>query len=162
VPEALLAIQAAGREATRELRATLTALRDDDTAPPRGLDDVHELVQGARTIGLDATLTIAGERQGVPSAVSRTAYRIVQEALTNVARHADATSASVTIDCRPGVLAVQVDDDGSAVPGTAPVLGVGLLGMQERVAALGGLLRARARDEGGFTVRAELPVSGTS
>ena len=107
VPEALLAIQAAGREATRELRATLTALRDDDTTPARGLDDVPELVQGARTVGLDATLTVLsvdGERHDVPAAVGRTAYRIVQEALTNVVRHADATTASVTIDCRQGVL----------------------------------------------------------
>ncbi|MGO4430719.1 histidine kinase, partial [Streptomyces sp. MCAF7] len=62
VPEALLAIQEAGREATRELRATLEALRDDDTAPPRGLDDVPELVERARTFGLDATLTIEGQR----------------------------------------------------------------------------------------------------
>lgn len=160
VPEALLAIQAAAREATRDLRATLTALRDDDTTPRRGLDDVEELVQGARTIGLDATLTMAGERHDVPAAVSRTAYRIVQEALTNVARHADARAASVTIDCRRDVLTVQVDDDGRAAPDTTPVLGVGLLGMQERVAALGGLLHARPRDEGGFTVRAELPVGG--
>lgn len=162
VPEALLAIQAAGREATRELRATLTALRDDDTTLPRGLDDVHELVRDARTIGLDATLTMAGERPDVPAAVSRTVYRIVQEALTNVARHADARTAAVTIDCRRDVLTVQVDDDGRATPEAVPVLGVGLLGMQERVSALGGLLRARPRDEGGFTVRAELPMGGTS
>ncbi|KQR07310.1 sensor histidine kinase [Cellulomonas sp. Leaf334] len=162
VPAALLAIQAAGREATRELRATLTALREDGTTQPRGLDDVHELVQGARTIGLHATLTMAGERPDVPAAVSRTVYRIVQEALTNVARHADASTASVTIDCRRDVLTVQIDDDGRAAPGSVPVLGVGLLGMQERVAALGGLLRARPRDEGGFSVRAELPVSSAS
>ncbi|MEU8110254.1 histidine kinase [Nonomuraea muscovyensis] len=162
VPEALLAIQEAGREATRELRATLQALRDDDTTPPRGLDHVPELVERARTIGLDATLTIEGQRQDVPAAVSRTVYRIVQESLTNVARHSAAATASVRIDCRPDALAVRIDDDGKATPDTAPVPGVGLLGMRERVTALGGRLRAEPRGEGGFTVQAELPVDRTS
>ncbi|MGW0826158.1 sensor histidine kinase [Streptomyces sp. NPDC002845] len=162
VPESLLAIQAAGREATRELRATLGALRDDDTTPPRGLDHVPELVERARTIGLDATLTIEGQRHDVPAAVDRTAYRIVQESLTNIARHAAAATASVRIDCRPDTLAIRVDDDGKATPDTAPVPGVGLLGMRERVTALGGRLRAEPRGEGGFTVQAELPVDRAS
>ncbi|MFC7304729.1 sensor histidine kinase [Streptomyces monticola] len=162
VPEALLAIQEAGREATRELRATLEALRDDDTIPPRGLAHVPELVERARFSGLDATLTIEGRRGDVPAAVDRTGYRIVQEALTNIARHADAATASVRIDWRPDVLAIRVDDDGRATPGTAPTPGVGLLGMRERVTALGGRLRAQPRDEGGFTVQAELPVERTS
>ncbi|MGW4824229.1 sensor histidine kinase [Streptomyces sp. NPDC004227] len=162
VPAALLAIQEAGREASRELRATLEALRDDDTAPPRGLDHVPELVERARAIGLDATLTIKGHRHDVPAAVDRTVYRIVQESLTNIARHAAADSASVRIDCRPDALTVRVDDDGRATPGTAPVPGVGLLGMRERVTALGGRLRAEPRTEGGFTVQAELPVEQTS
>jgi signal transduction histidine kinase len=161
VPEALLAIQEAGREASRELRATLQALRDDDTTPPRGLDHIKELVERARTLGLDATLTIEGQQCDVPAAVDRTAYRIVQESLTNIARHADANAASVRIDCRPDALAIRVDDDGKATPGTAPVPGVGLLGMRERVTALGGRLRAAPRDEGGFTVQAELPVGQT-
>ncbi|GAB3011046.1 histidine kinase [Streptomyces pseudoechinosporeus] len=162
VPEALLAIQQAGREATRELRATLEALRDDDTAPPRGLDHVPELVERARTIGLDATLTIEGPRHDVPAAVDRTAYRIVQESLTNIARHAGAATASVRIDCRSDALAIRIDDDGKATPDTALVPGVGLLGMRERVTALGGRLRAEPRCEGGFTVQAELPVEQTS
>lgn len=158
VPETLLAIREAGREAARELRATLEALRDDDTRPPRGLDDVPALVERARTIGLDATLTIEGQRHDVPAAVSRTVYRIVQESLTNIARHAAAATASVRIDCRPDALAIRIDDDGKATPDTAPVPGVGLLGMRERVTALGGRLRAEPRSEGGFTVQAELPV----
>jgi signal transduction histidine kinase len=162
VPEALLAIQEAGREASRELRATLQVLRDDDTTPPRGLDHIKELVERARTLGLDATLTIEGQRCDVPAAVDRTAYRIVQESLTNIARHADASAASVRIDCRPDALAIRVDDDGKATPGAAPAPGIGLLGMRERVTALGGRLRAAPRDEGGFTVQAELPVDQTS
>ncbi|MEU4231232.1 sensor histidine kinase [Nonomuraea sp. NPDC026600] len=162
VPEALLAIQEAGREATRELRATLEALRDDDTSPPRGLDHVAELVESARTTGLDATLTIEGQQHDVPAAVSRTVYRIVQESLTNITRHAAATTASVRIDCRPDTLVIRIDDDGKATPDAASVPGVGLLGMRERVTALGGRLRAQPRGEGGFTVQAELPVDRTS
>ncbi|MFB4263368.1 sensor histidine kinase [Nonomuraea sp. GTA35] len=162
VPEALLAIQEAGREATRELRATLEALREDDTSPPRGLDHVAELVERARTTGLDATLTFEGQRQPVPSAVSRTVYRIVQESLTNVARHAAAATVSVRIDCRPDVLAIRIDDDGQATPDTVPAPGVGLTGMRERVTALGGRLRAEPRGEGGFTVQAELPMNQAS
>lgn len=162
VPEALLAIQEAGREAARELRATLEALRDDDTAPPRGLDDVPELVERARTFGLAATLTIEGQRPDVPAAVDRTVYRIVQESLTNVARHADAAHASVLIECRPDALAVRIDDDGRATRDTVPAPGLGLLGMRERVTALGGRLSAEPRGGGGFTVRAHLPVDRAS
>ncbi|WP_432906666.1 sensor histidine kinase [Micromonospora matsumotoense] len=161
VPEALLAIRTAGREATRELRATLEVLRDDGERVPRGLDHVPELVRRARAAGLDTTLTIGGHRRDVPAAVGRTAYRIVQESLTNVTRHATATTASVRIDYRPDALAVQVDDDGGALPTGVPTPGVGLLGMRERVAALGGRLRVGPRGDGGFTVHAELPTGGT-
>ncbi|MFD0360496.1 sensor histidine kinase [Nocardia sp. GCM10030253] len=161
VPEALLAIREAGREAARELRATLEALRDDSTTPSQGLDHVSELVERARTTGLDATLTIEGQRQAVPTAVDRTVYRIVQESLTNIARHAAAASATVRIDYRPDTLVIRVDDDGKATPDNAPVPGVGLLGMRERVTALGGRLRAAPRSEGGFSVQAELPVDRT-
>ncbi|MFF8598185.1 sensor histidine kinase [Streptomyces sp. NPDC015232] len=165
VPAALLAIQEAGREASRELRATLEALRDDDTAPPRGLDAVPELVERARSFGLDATLTVEGDgaaggrRPDVPAAVDRTVYRIVQESLTNVARHAGARTVSVRVACRADAVSVRVEDDGRARPDRAPAPGLGLLGMRERVTALGGRLRAEPRAEGGFAVRAELPVA---
>lgn len=162
VPEALLVIRDAGREASRELRATLEALRDDGCDPARGLDGVPDLVERARTAGLDATLTVEGRRPDLPAAVDRTAYRIVQESLTNVARHAAAASASVRIDYRPDALVIRVDDDGTATPDRAPVPGVGLLGMRERVTALGGRLRAEPRSGGGFTVHADLPVAGPS
>jgi signal transduction histidine kinase len=119
-------------------------------------------VARARTTGLATTLTIEGQRQDVPIAVDRTAYRIVQESLTNVARHAAAATASVRIDFRPDALAIQVDDDGTATPDAVPTPGVGLLGMRERVSALGGRLRAEPRRGGGFTVLAELPVDPAS
>jgi signal transduction histidine kinase len=157
VPDGLVAIRDAGREAARELRATLEALRDDDKNPPHGLDDVPDLVQRARATGLDAQLTIEGQHQDVPAAVARTAYRIVQESLTNIARHAAAATAKISIDYRPDALLIRVDDDGTATPSGDP--GVGLLGMRERVTALGGSLRAAPRSEGGFTVQAELPVA---
>ncbi|OKJ47029.1 histidine kinase [Streptomyces sp. CB02009] len=162
VPEALLAIREAGREASRELRATLEALRDDDTTPPHGLDHIPELVERASRTGLQATLTIQGRQHDVPAAVGRTLYRIVQESLTNIARHAEATTASVHIDYRPDTVALQVDDDGKATPDNTPVPGIGLLGMRERVTVLGGRLRAAPRREGGFTVRAELPMETAS
>ncbi|MFD4353601.1 sensor histidine kinase [Nocardia sp. NPDC058518] len=161
VPAALLAIREAGREAARELRATLEALRDDDTSPRPGLADVPDLVERVRTTGLAATLTIEGTRQNVPIAVDRTVYRIVQESLTNITRHAAAATATVRIDYRTDSLVVDIEDDGTANPTAAPVPGVGLLGMRERVTALGGHLHAAPRTRGGFAVHAELPVDRT-
>ena len=167
VPEALVAIRDAAREAGRELRTTLEALREDPGDAGHGLWSLPDLVERARLTGLDARLTIEGRRTDVPAAVERTAYRIVQESLTNVARHAAAASASVRIDYRPGALVVRVDDDGPGTgtgtgtepaPEPEPVPGTGLLGMRERVTALGGRLRAGPRSGGGFTVLAELPV----
>jgi signal transduction histidine kinase len=155
VPESLLAIRDAGREAARELRATLEALREDGDTTARGLDDVPELIQRA---GLDVSLTVEGRATAVPAAVDRTAYRIVQESLTNVTRHAAAASASVRVEYRTDAVVVRVDDDGVATPQSGLVPGVGLLGMRERVTALGGRLRAEARSGGGFTVHAELPL----
>jgi len=157
VPESLLAILDAGREATRELRSTLEALRNEETPAP-GLDHLPALVRQAQSAGLKTHLTIEGHQMGVPAAVDRTAYRIVQESLTNINRHAAATIALVRIDYRPDALVIQVDDDGTATSNTAAPPGVGLLGMHERVTALGGQLQAAPRSEGGFTVHAELPM----
>ncbi|MGI5202487.1 sensor histidine kinase [Spirillospora sp. CA-108201] len=166
VPPALLAIQEAGGDAMRELRATLEVLRDDDGSDGEslasGLDRLDVLVERARSIGLPATVTVSGTRCDLPAEVDRAAYRIVQEALTNVSRHAGGAAAAVRVDYAGGELVVQVDDDGEADPDAPPVPGTGLLGMRERVAALGGRLRAGPRPEGGFTVRAELPLGGPS
>ncbi|MEU9840183.1 histidine kinase [Actinomadura sp. NPDC048032] len=166
VPPALLAIQEASGDAMRELRATLEVLRDADRSEGEslasGLDRLDDLVERARSIGLPATVTISGARRDLPAEVDRAAYRIVQEALTNVSRHAGGAAAAVRVDYASGELVVQVDDDGEADPDAPPVPGTGLLGMRERVAALGGRLRAGPRPEGGFTVRAELPLGDPS
>ncbi|MFD0686388.1 sensor histidine kinase [Actinomadura fibrosa] len=162
VPAALLAIQEASGDAMRELRATLEVLRDpgrpEEEAPASGLDRLGDLVERARSLGLPATVTVSGTRRELPDEVDRAAYRIVQEALTNVSRHAGGAAAAVRVDYTDAGLVVQVDDDGRADPGAPPVPGTGLLGMRERVTALGGRLRAEPRPEGGFTVRAELPL----
>jgi signal transduction histidine kinase len=104
-------------------------------------------------------VTISGSRRPLPADVDRVAYRIVQEALTNVFRHAGRASASVHIDYRAEMLIVRVDDDGQATPDTLPVPGGGLTGMRERVTPLGGRLGAGPRPDGGFSIRAELPLN---
>jgi signal transduction histidine kinase len=160
VPGALLAIQEASREAMRELRDTLDVLRQaDDEVTDWGLERLPKLLERARSAGLPATLTVAGQRRTLPAAIDRAAYRIVQEALTNVTRHAGPASASVLIRYGVAELTVQVDDDGRATFDAAPAPGIGLTGMGERVAALGGLFEAGARPEGGFSVRAQLPTA---
>ncbi|MFA1541865.1 sensor histidine kinase [Actinomadura monticuli] len=171
VPPALLAIQEASGDAIRELRATLEVLRDSGADSggeangadgPSGLDRLGDLVERARSTGLPATVTVSGMRRDLPAEVDRAAYRIVQEALTNVSRHSGGAAAAVRVDYADAELVVQVDDDGKADPDAPPVPGTGLLGMRERVAALGGRLRAEPRAEGGFTVRAELPLGEPS
>ncbi len=157
VPAALLAIQEASGEAMRELRSTLEVLRAPDG---HGVDRVSELVERTGSADLRVVLTVAGRSRPLPAEVDRAAYRIVQEALTNVSRHAGPATAAVRLDYRSDLLVVSVDDDGAgAWDGVAP--GVGLTGMRERVTALGGTLRAGPRDTGGFGVRAELPLEAT-
>jgi signal transduction histidine kinase len=159
VPDALLAIRSASTDAARELRETLHVLRNNDAEPPgSGLDRLPGLVQRARDAGLPVTLTITGSPHALPGEVDRAAYRIVQEALTNVTRHAGPATATVTVHFGPNELTVQIDDDGTATPDTPAVPGVGLIGMRERVTALGGRLCAQPRSEGGFHVRADIPV----
>jgi signal transduction histidine kinase len=163
VPDALLAIQEASADAARELRSTLGALRRDDApapghGPASGLDRLDELVARARAAGLPATVQVAGTPRPLPVEVDRAAYRIVQESLTNVSRHAGPASAAIRLAYGQRTLTVRVEDDGCADPDTAPVPGHGLIGMRERVVALGGRLRAQPRPDGGFTVDAELPT----
>ncbi|WP_399891637.1 sensor histidine kinase [Streptomyces sp. BBFR51] len=160
VPPALLAIQEASGEAMRELRSALQVLRADE---PTGTPAL--LVERARAAGLAVDLAVTGDERPLPRAVDRAAYRIVQEALTNAARHAGPAKVKVRIGYgtgNEGELTIDVDDDGAADPARPPVPGTGLTGMRERVAALGGTLCAAPRTEGGFSVRARLPLGETA
>ncbi len=169
VPPALLAIHAAGADAARELRATLGVLRDQDQGTSEdldgsGLDHLDGMVTRARSAGLPVSVTVTGIRRPLPPAVDQAAYRIVQEALTNTSRHAHAAggggraSAWVVLHYAQDALTVQVNDDGTGGGAKSAGPGLGLIGMRERVSALGGRLHAGPRDGGGFQVRAELPV----
>jgi len=160
VPPALLAIQEASAEASSELRATLGMLRAADDLQV-GLDRLPTLVDRARAGGVPTTLSINGQPRAVPQAVGRAAFRIVQEALNNIGRHAGDASAQVTIEYGARELTVQIDDDGVGPEHDHDARGFGLIGMRERAGELGGTLRAEPRTGGGFTVRAELPLQRT-
>ncbi|WP_066943524.1 sensor histidine kinase [Microtetraspora fusca] len=162
VPGALLAIQEAGADAMRELRATLEVLRDSDDPAGNGLERVDDLVARVGAAGLPTTVTVTGSARALPAHVERAAYRIIQEALTNASRHAGPATATVTLAYGTRELTVQIDDDGVASPSDPPTPGNGLTGMRERVTALGGRLHAHPRPHGGFTVRAELPTEDLS
>jgi signal transduction histidine kinase len=164
VPSALLAIQEAGADASRELRATLGVLRSDQDGDGSGLSQLESLVARARANGLSVAVTVTGQQRLLPPEADQAAYRIVQEALTNVSRHAGDACATVLLHYTPDTLLVQVDDDGqgmstrsSGTRSSGP--GLGLVGMRERVSALGGQLYAGPQDGGGFQVRAELPAA---
>lgn len=157
---ALLAIQEASAAAMRELRATLDVLRSPADADEVGLDRVAELAERTRSAGVPVRVTVTGQPRGLPSAVDQAGYRVVQEALTNVARHAGAATAQIHLAYAPAQLTVSVTDDGQATPVRPVTPGVGLNGMRERVTGLGGTLHAAARDDGGFAVRATFPLNG--
>jgi signal transduction histidine kinase len=169
VPPALLAIQEAGADAARELRTTLSTLRNEEDGDSSGLSQLDGLVARAEGAGMPVTVTVTGAKRVIPAEVDQAAYRIVQEALTNVGRHAGGARASVYLHYALDTFAVQIDDDGagsisgSSAPGLRPTgNGLGLIGMRERVTALGGLLRAGPREGGGFQVRAEFPAQAPS
>ncbi|WP_449349267.1 sensor histidine kinase [Streptomyces shaanxiensis] len=153
VPPALLAIQEAGGEAMRELRATLEVLRTDE---PTGTPAL--LVERARAAGLAVDLSVTGEECALPAPLDRAVYRIVQESLTNAARHAGPAKVRVELAYGEDDVTIRVEDDGAACPDRPPQPGHGLTGMRERVTALGGTLSAGPRDEGGFAVCAHLPL----
>jgi signal transduction histidine kinase len=158
VPPALLAIEEAGADAARELRETLGVLRTPDDCDGSGLGHLDGLVARARAAGLPVTITVTGPQRPLPADVDQAAYRIVQEALTNVGRHAGGARAVVQLRYAPDALTVQVDDDGAGAGTQAAGPGLGLIGMRERVSALGGRLHAGPQEHGGFQVRAELPA----
>jgi signal transduction histidine kinase len=157
--EALGAIRTASRQALAELRAALGLLRADGPLlhPQPDLGQVAELVAQAEATGLRVDLRMP-DLDGLSPVVGLTAYRVVQEALTNVVRHADAGSVVVSIRPDGEVLLVEVTDDGHGpAPGTGGA-GLGLVGMRERAEALGGTVAAGPRPDGGYRVLATLPL----
>jgi signal transduction histidine kinase len=178
VSPALLAIQEASTDAARELRTTLGVLRSDEDGDSSGLGHLDSLAARTRAAGLPVTVNVTGAERALPPEVDQAAYRIVQEALTNVSRHAGPAGdrqvcAWVHLCYTPDALEIRVDDDGLGIGIGIPVSngngtsnsnspdagrGLGLIGMRERVTALGGRLHAGPRDSGGFQVRAEIPA----
>ena len=158
---ALSAIKQTSKDSLDELRATLAVFRNADGAAPLrplpGLRDLPELVSSVRVGGMTADLSIVGEPRGVPSTVDLAAYRIVQESLTNVVRHARASHVDVTVGYEPAAITLRVVDDGTG-PTPGPDAGQGVTGMRERATSLGGWLRAGRGEDGGFAVHAWLPM----
>jgi signal transduction histidine kinase len=161
---ALTAIRSVSREALGELRSMLATLRQageqPPTAPTSGLARLPELCQLTRAAGIPVRTEVTGPVRALPATVDLAAYRIVQESLTNVARHAGPATATVGLGYQADGLSIEILDDGSPVPGPRPSggTGSGIAGMTERATALGGQLTAGPRAGGGFAVTAWLPV----
>ncbi|MBE0611183.1 MAG: sensor histidine kinase [Dehalococcoidia bacterium] len=159
--DALVAVERTGREALTEMRRLVGILRVEADAPelePQpGLSHVSNLVDQARELGLAVELRVVGEPVPLPTGVDLTAYRLVQEGLTNVRKHSDASRAEVRLRYEEDGLEVEVCDDGK---GAAAVDegGHGLVGLRERVSIYGGEFEAGPRAEGGYRLRARLPV----
>jgi signal transduction histidine kinase len=161
----LLAISETSRSSLNEVRRILGALRGQGDPssyhPPPGLDAVNELAAELTAAGLPVEVHVQGERNHIPAALDLTAYRIVQESLTNVVKHAGQARAEVTIRYEPGALVLEVVDDGqgpgATTGGAAPRHGQ--LGMRERVSVWGGSLTIGPRPCGGYHVAARLPYA---
>jgi signal transduction histidine kinase len=164
--EALLAVEASGRTAMSELRHLLGLLapagEDKDLLVPQpGAARVPALVERVRAAGLSVELTVTGARD-LPPGVDLAAYRVVQEALTNVIKHAGTARAAVVLEYRPDDLLIAVTDDGRAAPGSSGPGGRGLIGLRERIGLYGGELDAGPRPGGGWRVRARIPLEGSA
>jgi signal transduction histidine kinase len=164
---ALTEIKDVSARALDDLRGTLDLLREgaDQTAPSsaQGLDSLPELLDGVRAAGIEAHWEIRTNGAEISEPVSQAAFRIVQESLTNVLRHANASRADVLIESKPDVLALEVTDDGRAGSrSSAKRSGHGLRGMSERVQTLGGQLSVGPNEPSGWRVFAELPLNGES
>jgi signal transduction histidine kinase len=155
------AIEETASHALVEMRRLLEVLRADDghaeLAPQPGLAELESLAAKVRAAGLAVELRVEGARASLPRGLDLSAYRIVQEALTNALKHARAAKARVTVRYAPDALALEIADDGIGV-GSGDGAGHGLAGMRERVAVFGGELEAGPEPQGGFAVRARLPL----
>ncbi|MFF0260432.1 sensor histidine kinase [Streptomyces microflavus] len=160
---AMTQVRASGKEAVRELRATLSVLRaTESTAPAPRLDQLAELVAGVEAGGVRVVLRRAPAGAAYPAVVGTTAYRIVQEALTNVVKHSGAGRVAVSLTGGDTHLDIEIVDDGPPRSEPAAGKGFGLIGMRERVLAVGGTLAYGPVPGGGFRVHAELPTEGAA
>ncbi|MDQ4134322.1 MAG: sensor histidine kinase [Actinomycetota bacterium] len=159
---ALLAIKETSKEALDELRATLGMLREGDSAAPRrpapSLARLDTLVESSERAGLPVIIDVIGEVRPLPPVVDMTAYRIVQESLTNVVRHAGAATARVSVSYGPAFVDLEIVDDGRGGPAPPNGGGHGIAGMNERAVSVGGRLEAGPHAGGGFRVSARLPT----
>jgi signal transduction histidine kinase len=158
--KSLDAISTTSRTALGEIRRLLGVLRADEDGgyePAPGLADLDRLFADVRGAGVTVDVRVDGERHELPPGVDLTAYRIVQEALTNVLKHAGPAAVTVTVGYEPDMVRLEVVDDGRGVNGRSPGGGHGLVGMRERVAVYGGTLETGPRTGGGFRVAACLP-----
>jgi len=158
--EALRSIEESGRSALTELRRLLGIVRTHERGrldPQPGLAALEELIEQVRATGLEVELELNGELGELPSGVDLSTYRIVQEALTNTLKHAQATHVRVRLGRRAHELAIEVADDGVG-PGKESANGHGLIGMRERVALLGGTLETGPGESGGFAVKVRFPL----
>jgi len=161
VAESLDAIRKTSREALAELRTTLEVFRsdsDEPLSPVPGLGRLDELVERLHAAGRDITVVREGaaDLEALPAAIDQAAFRIIQESLTNVVRHADAAHATVKVAAHAGTLTVEVSDDGPA--SSVPTEGNGIRGMRERAKAVGGTLHIAVAKPSGLLVRADLPI----
>ena len=161
---AFRSIEASGREALVELRRLLAILRtaDDQLAvgPQPGLGSLESLVEQVRKAGLPVELRIEGQQVQLPPGVDLSAYRIVQEALTNTIKHAGPAKAQVVLRYGASALELEITDSGAGTAPSAARAGHGLIGMRERTMLLDGDLQAGSRNGGGYEVRARLPLAG--
>jgi signal transduction histidine kinase len=162
--EALEIVEQTGREALAEMRRLVGVLRRPEEAPALApqpsLQHLDRLVEQARDAGLPVHVKVEGEAVELPAGVDLTAYRLVQEGLTNAIKHAGATRADVTVRYEDGAVELLVTDDGrGSSDGSADSGGHGLVGMRERVAVYGGELETGPRPEGGYALRARLPTT---
>jgi signal transduction histidine kinase len=158
--ELLSTLEDVGRDAFRDLDAALgLADKSADYAPLKGLAELAELVDRLVQAGMDIEYTVSGTPRALPRLVDGSAYRIVQESLTNVAKHAVDARTSVNVAYLPGVLLLEVADDGRGARQNGGSRR-GIMGMRERVAVLGGSIEAGANPGGGYCVRAEIPIDG--
>jgi signal transduction histidine kinase len=163
--EALTGVERTGRMALVEMRRLLGAMREEgeslELAPQPGLDTIDPLLEEVRHAGLPVQLHVEGEPFVLPRAIDLSAYRIVQEGLTNALKHAHASQADVTLRYGPAELIIEVRDDGRGAS-AGDGLGHGLVGMRERVKIYGGEMSASTANGGGFLLRTRLPVGGDS